>query len=276
MSRSTKRRAALAGALSGACATLCLAVGLGLLAGSGAAASTALPVNNDPPSITGTPEVGQTLTGDKGTWNNTPTDYNLYWTRCNKTGGSCANISGAHSTTYLLTSVDVGNTLRFKVIASNSSGKTTADSVPTAIIAAAPKPPPPPATGCPAGTGVIQIADLKSPARLLIDTQQTDPTVVARGTPQLIARYRVSACNGRPVQGALVYATAVPFNQLSIPPEATTGADGWAEVDFRMLGGFPVSQHQQLIALFIRARKSGEDLLGGISTRRLLSVPVHL
>ena len=77
------------------------------------------------------------------------------------------------------------------------------------------------------------------------------------------------------MQGALVYATAVPFNQLSIPAEQTTNSDGWAELDFRMLAGFPVSSHQQLIAIFTRARKSGEDLLGGISTRRLFSIHVN-
>ena len=43
------------------------------------------------------------------------------------------------------------------------------------------------------------------------------------------------------MQGALVYATAVPFNQLSIPSEKQTNSSGWAELDFRMLAGFPVS-----------------------------------
>jgi hypothetical protein len=120
------------------------------------------------------------------------------------------------------------------------------------------------------------MSDLSQPARLLIDQQQTDPAVVVRGTNQLIVRYHVSACGGRSVQGAMVYATAVPFNQRSIPAEQSTNRDGYAELDFHMLAGSPVNSKQQLIAIFARARKPGENLLGGVSTRRLFSVPVNL
>ena len=123
--------------------------------------------------------------------------------------------------------------------------------------------------------GAVPVTGVSSPARLLIDQQQSSPSVVGAAS-QLIVRYHISACGGRSVQGALVYATATPFNQLSVPPEATTDGGGWAELDFRMLAGFPVSSKQQLIAIFARARKSGEALLGGISTRRLFSVPVNL
>ncbi len=240
-------------------------------------AGSQLPRNTSPPTITGTPQAGMTLSGNRGTWSGNPSDYNDFWMRCDKNGGSCSNISGANDRrAYLLKAVDVGNTIRFKVEAKNAGGSTFATSVPTAVVGAAIHSPPAPATGCPAGTGTVKITDVGSPARLLIDQQQTNPSVVNSGTNQLIVRYHVTACKGRSVQGALVYATAVPFNQLSIPAEQTTGSDGWAELDFRMLAGFPVSSKQQLIAIFARARKSGEDILGGISTRRLFSVQVNL
>ena len=57
------------------------------------------------------------------------------------------------------------------------------------------------------------------------------------------------------VQGALIYVTAVPYNQFSIPNEAQTGADGWASLDMQRLGGFPATQKQQLLVMFARARR---------------------
>ena len=112
--------------------------------------------------------------------------------------------------------------------------------------------------------------------RLLVDRQEVSPSVVGGSTDTVVARFRVSACNGRPVSGALVYVTAVPYNQFSVPSEQPTGDDGWAELRMNRLRGYPASQKQQLLVMFVRARKSGESLLGGISTRRLVSFPVDL
>jgi hypothetical protein len=242
-----------------------------------AAASTARPAATSLPAISGTPREGKTLTGTRGTWTNNPTSYSYRWARCAANGGSCSLIAGATSVQYTLTSADIGHTIRFGVIATNAYGTGTAWSAPTALISAAPPPVPSRGPGCPAGSGnPDQVAQISSPARLLVDALQSDPVVVTSGTQLLTVRFHVTSTCGGPVQGALVYATATPFSQFSIPPETPTGADGWATLTFQRLSGFPLSRHQQLIAIFVRARKAGENVLLGISTRRLASVRVNL
>ena len=114
---------------------------------------------------------------------------------------------------------------------------------------------------------------MTSPARLLIDQAQISPSTVTFGTTSITARFHVTAC-GAAVQGALLYVTAVPYNQFSIPNEQPTGSDGWATLQMNKLGGFPATQSQQLLVMFARARKSGEPTLAGISTRRLVSFRV--
>ena len=237
------------------------------------------PAATAPPTTSGTPQEGRKLTGNKGAWTHNPTGYQYVWLRCDRNGANCAAIGGARGTTYALTSADVGNTIRFRVTATNSTGSSTSTSVPTPVILKAVAPPPPPParpTGCPAGGNPDQVGAISPPARLLVDALQSNPRVVTRGVNTLVVRFHVTSTCGGPVQGALVYATATPFNQFAIPPEQPTGADGWATLVFRRLRGFPVTGHQQLIAMFARARKPGESILGGISTRRLFSIPVDL
>jgi hypothetical protein len=244
---------------------------------TGVVRASGKPANTSPPTVSGTPSEGATLTGTNGNWTHGPTSFAYTWFRCDRNGNACSGIGGAHASTYRLTSADVGATLRLRVTAANSEGSDSATSVPTAVIQHAAAPPPSRGPGCPAGTAnPDQVAGLKPPARLLVDTLQSAPRTVTRGTGELVVRFHVTSTCGRPVQGALVYATATPYNQFSIPPEVPTGADGWATLVFRRLSGFPVSGHQQLIAVFVRARKPGENVLGGISTRRLVSIPVRL
>ena len=241
----------------------------------GLAATQAPPRNQQPPTIAGTPEVGKTLTAREGTWAGNPTDYDYSWRRCDADGGSCSTISGAGERVYVLKQVDQGNTIRVRVTAQNADGRTNATSVPTAVIREAATPPPPPAANaCDKNPPVA--SELKPPERLSIAGQQVSPAVIGGSTDTIVARFRITACNGKPVQGALVYVTAVPYNMFSVPPEATTGSDGWAELRMNRLRGYPATPRQQLLVMFVRGRAPGNDVLGGISSRRLVSFPVDL
>jgi hypothetical protein len=243
-------------------------------AGNGQAAGAAAPSNTSPPTISGTPQQGQTLTADPGKWTGNPTSYAYQWQRCDKTGGSCNGISGANKKLYDVVVQDVGSTLRVRVSAKNADGSNSATSVPTAVITAAAAPPP--ATGCPSGSGGVNVSQLSPPARLVVDGFTSNPTVIGRQPGNITLRFHVSACGGRDTAGALVYAAAVPFEQFNVPPEATTGTDGWAQLSMSQASRYPASTHEQQLTVFVRARKSGESLLGGISTRRLVAFKVNL
>ena len=251
-------------------ALLLLAAVAGLAETGGAAAPQAPPGNTSPPTISGTAQEGSTLTTSNGTWSGTPTTFTYQWRRCDSDGGSCATIGGATEKTYVLKKVDVDDTIRSRVTARNADGATQSTSVPTAVIRAAPVAP----SGCD-GAAPIPIASVSLPNRLLIDGQTISPTVVGRSTQQVTIRFRVT-CKGKPVQGAIVYGEAVPFNQFTAPAEQSTGADGWATLTMNRAAGYPATSQQQLLTVFGRARKAGEDILAGVSTRRLVSFPVNL
>jgi hypothetical protein len=109
-----------------------------MLVGAGsAAAATTRPRNTVAPTISGVAKQGEVVTADPGTWRGPqPITFTYQWRRCDTNGANCANIIGATSKTYTLTSVDVGNRLRVRVRAANSAGATNATSLPTAVVAA--------------------------------------------------------------------------------------------------------------------------------------------
>lgn len=244
--------------------------------------STAKPSNTSPPSISGSAQVGSTLTADHGNWDGSqPISYQFQWRRCDANGGSCSDISGQTSKTYVLKQVDQDNTLRVRVTALNTDGTGGSTSVPTAKVSAATTTsttPAPSATGCPSGAAgaPVAVTGVTSPARLQIASFAPTPGVILGSTQSFTVQVKVSDTCGQPVTGALVYATAVPFRQFSIPAEGTTGSDGSVTLSFSREGGFPATAKQQLLVMFIRARKPGDNVLAGITTSRLVSAPVRL
>jgi hypothetical protein len=84
------------------------------------------PENTGAPSITGTAAVGQTLTGQAGTWTNSPKLYHYQWLRCNSLGASCSAITtvntAATTSTYKLVTADKTHTIKLSVTATNAAG----------------------------------------------------------------------------------------------------------------------------------------------------------
>jgi hypothetical protein len=251
-----------------------LALVVAAVAGAAGTRVQVAPSNNSAPTISGTAAVGSTLTANPGTWTGAaPISFKYQWLVCDGNGNACHDLSGATAQTYEVKSGDVGNTIRVNVTATNSAGSTSSASAPTAKIGTAPA-----QTGCPklaSGAQAVAVADVASPARLQIDQFGLTNGSITRGMTSFSARFHVSDTCGQAVSGALVYVTAVPYRQVSIPAETATDGSGWVTLTFNRLSGFPASRNQQLMVLFVRARRSGDSLLAGISTRRLVSLPVR-
>lgn len=91
---------------------------------------TGAPANSVAPSISGTVQVGATLTASAGTWSGRPT-YSYQW---NADG---AAIDGANGSTYVPVEGDVGAVITVTVTGLNYSSSASATSAPTAAVIAA-------------------------------------------------------------------------------------------------------------------------------------------
>ena len=235
---------------------------------SAVVAAAQAPANTASPTISGPAQLGSTLTANPGSWTGPgPITFAFDWERCDQFGDKCGFISGAKNQTYVLGSADVGHAIRVRVAARNQFGRTFATSTPTAAVSGT-------ANGCPIGAKTVSIVQIGPPARLLIDHMSIDPPVLTKHTKAIVARFHISNTCGQSVVGALVYADGVPYNQVQTPAEVSTDGSGWATLVFHMKRGYPAAKHQQLLVLFVRARKGGENPLAGVSTRRLVSVRV--
>jgi hypothetical protein len=241
------------------------------------AAVSNAPVNSTPPTFSGGTNAGGTLTASPGTWSGaSPISFQYQWLICDGTGAACHEIAGATAQSYQLRDGDVGNTVRVRVIAANADGSSSSTSGPSDAIT---KTSQTASTGCAkttAATQVVSVADLSPPARLLITQFVPSPSVITRSLGSFMVRFHVASTCGQAVQGAQIYATAVPYGQVTIPAQQQTDANGDVTLQFNRLSGFPAARGQQLMVLFVRATKPGDPILAGISTRRLISLRVNL
>jgi hypothetical protein len=196
-----------------------------------------------------------------GSWSGKqPITFSYQWLRCNSNGDSCIDIAGATKQTYVLAEADVGATMRARVTAKNSDGENAATTVPTALIAKA---------SAPAGA-TVSINEISLPNRLIVSGVSFSPNPL-RSHDSVVARFRVTDSQGHPVQGALVFVLGVPYGKFATPPEQSTGADGYATFSLNPSRRLQLQRGGAMV-FFVRARKPGENKLGGVSTRRLVQL----
>jgi hypothetical protein len=93
------------------------------------------------PAITGTAQLGKTLTATTGAWGGpAPVLYRYQWQRCTAAGAACADVSGAFDATYQPVAADIGAAMRVVVTAVNTGGSSSSTSTPTSpVLPAAPE-----------------------------------------------------------------------------------------------------------------------------------------
>jgi hypothetical protein len=268
-------RKALPRLLGAAATVVLLVVALTAVAGTGLAQTSAAqasyaPTNSAAPTISGTPQVGQTLTANPGTWNSSTTpSYAYQWQRCDTAGNNCQSISGASAQTYTVQSADVGFTLRVVVTATNGSGSSSATSSQTAVVS---QPGPAGAIKTTSGQTSIPASSVSLPERLIINGVKYTPSVLT-SRRAFTMRVHVVDTRGYLVRDALVKVTALPYAWAKSPAEVRTGVDGWATVTVNPTRNMPLSRNA--LVFQARARVEGQSLLAGSSTRRLVQVSIR-
>jgi hypothetical protein len=192
--------------LGAAAVTLILASG-GASGRAGGAPGQQSPTDQTPPSISGSAVVTNSLTASTGTWQGKGLKYAYQWLRCDSAGASCGAISGATGSAEMLSTADVGDTLRVIVTASNRNGSTAATSAQTAVVASAASPPPSSPTPTP-----TSVAPAESSLPVVSGTAQQNQNLTTStgswsGTTPMTYSYQWQRCDSgggscAPISGA--------------------------------------------------------------------------
>ena len=224
------------------------------------------PVNTTAPTISGSPVENQRLTANEGVWTGSGIAFAYQWFRCDQSSSGCSAIPNATAKSYTLQTADVGRTVRVRVSASNRDDTTAVTTGATAVVASAS---PAGAIRLPNGETSIPATSVALPSRLIVTDVQFSPNpvqVFSRGP--ISVRVKVKDNRGYVIRGALVFVRSTP-EVTTTPPEQLTQQDGWVTLTTVPQADFPRNPAYS-VQVFVRARKTDEDPLAGVSTRRLV------
>lgn len=227
------------------------------------------PASKTAPEITGSAYVGSALTSTTGTWvGDQPITYHYAWQRCDKEGNACKSVSNGGKARYTLVSGDAGHSMRIRVTAENSRGKSSAISAETAVV-----------QDVGGGNGVIvlpgggksvPVSDVPKGERLIVDQVQFTPNPVSSRDNPIQARVLVKDTRGNYVRDAYVFVRSTPI-LTSTPTDTVTGVDGWITYLVTPRADFPLKNGYS-VQFFVKAYRKGDDPLAGVSGTRLVQV----
>jgi hypothetical protein len=239
---------------------------LALVVGMAETAPAVIPENTEAPMVVGPAQDGQLLAAKDGEWTGEdPTAFTYQWQSCDGAGANCANVNGATGKVYRVATADVGRRLRVQVTAKGTTGSATAASQPTSAVVH-----PAGATRIADGRYSIPATSVNMPDRLVISGVEFIPSVL-RSRQEFTGRFRVTDTRGYVVRDAIVLVTGVPLGWINAPQEIKTNVDGLATLQLQPTTRLRLVRGGSMV-MFIRARKEGDSLLAGISSRRLVRV----
>ena len=182
-----------------------------------APALPAPPVDQTPPSITGSLEAGSTITGAPGSWTGSPTAFSYQWLSCES--GACEPIAGATSSVYTIVSSLADATLGLAVTATNAGGSASATSAATAPVSDAG---PVTVTPAPVATRARIVFALYRPATV---------TVQIANAAGVVVRHKVNAHAHRAGTVLVKWSRMTDAGSVAAPGDylavvIVTGADG--------------------------------------------------
>lgn len=223
---------------------------------------SARPSNVTPPVISGAAVKGTRLVASRGQWvGNAPITYAFRWLRCSSGADDCVEIQGATDSSYVLVQADVNRTMRVRVTARNDVGSKSIVSNPTALVQSDVPP-----------SGSIPVSSLQPAGdRLAISQVIFSPNPVTNRTAPITVRIKITARQGRPVSGALVFMRATP--RVVEGQTASTQPDGWVTLTLVPNDQFPQPRSGFNVQFFIKAYRTG-DTADALSDYRLVQVPL--
>jgi hypothetical protein len=231
------------------------------------------PANSAPPTIAGNATVGETLTAAAGSWvGDQPITFSYAWLQCDAAGNACNPIAGETQSTYKVARAVVGKTIRVKVTGTNSRGSAAAYSLHTTAVQET-------AGGGGGGGGIISLpnggksvdaADVPSGERLVVSKVVFNPNPVTSRDAPIMATTTVKDTRGYYVRNAIVFIRSTPI-VTSGGDGQKTATDGTITYSLSPKSSFPLKNSYN-VQFFVKAYRSGDPTLAGISGTRLVQV----